>query len=322
MHSSPDIAVMMMTYNNEADIRQSLETLAGQSYQNFHLVFVDDCSPDRSFAIAEEYRGKFPHVTMLRNGANKGVIRNLYDTLRFVEETVPQAEFFIWACADDWWEPTFLEKTRQRLLDNPKAAVCQTWFDTLHVATGTTTLHKLCPVRGSSYREAAQIFRKHYSDADPTYFNFTLHGLMRRRVLRDIYPDDPQKIAYSASTELSGLIAMILHGGIDIVPERLIHRREYGRFIDNNPQDTLGRYYRNIPLRMWAALSHLPRFVKIRRRQGGPFLVLLLVLHLLVFYGVAPAYVVFRDFIRTAVFKNALTRDVSIVLSIITGAMP
>lgn len=307
MTEQPDIAVMMMTYNSEPDIRQSLETLAAQTYRNFHLVYVDDCSTDKTFDIAQEYRGRFDHVTMLRNEQNKGVIDNLYNTLRLIEKTVPQAKFFIWACADDWWEPTFLEKTRGRLLENPRAAVCQTWFDTLYVRAGQTTLNKLCTVRGTGYREASQIFGLHYSDVAPTYFNFTLHGLMRMPVLRDIYPDDRQAIAYCAATEFSGLVAMLMHGEIDILPERLIHRRDHGPFADNNPQDPFSRYYGNILLRMRAALSHFPRFLKMRGERHSRLFAVLMWLHLFYFYGILSSYVLIKSFIKASLRMNAAT---------------
>lgn len=286
----PDIAVMMMTYNSADDIRKSIESLAAQTYKNFHLVFVDDCSTDETFQIAQEYKGRFRHVTMVRNEKNKGVILNLHDTLRRIEESVPQADFFIWACADDWWEPEFLEKMRGRLIENPGAAVCQSWFDTLHKRSGIITKHKLVSVVAENYSEAKRVFSVHHSDVDPTPYNFVLHGLMRMSVMRCVYPDSVKAIESSASTELSGIVAMLLRGAIEIHPESLVHRGENGAFADNNPQDPLSRYYHNVSLRSWAACNQLPHLVKIGRREGRSFLlVVLLWFQVLCFYGLIPA---------------------------------
>lgn len=285
----PDIAVMMMTYNSADDIRKSIESLAAQTYKNFHLVFVDDCSTDKTFQIAQEYKERFCYVTMVQNEKNKGVIVNLCDTLRLVEQTASKAEFFIWTCADDWWEPTFLEKVRTHLILNPDVAVCQSWFDTLHKRTGKVTNHKLVSVRAGKYKDAKRIFLMHHSDVDPTPYNFVLHGLMRMSVMRSVYPDSIKAIESSASTELSGVAAMLLQGGIDIYPECLLHRGEDGSFAENNPHDPFSKYYHNLALRFWAVCNQLPHLVKMGAGKSSFLFVMLLWWQVLRFYSLMPA---------------------------------
>lgn len=303
----PDIVVMMMTYNNESDVAQSLKSLAEQTYRNFHLVYVDDCSTDNTYHVAEAFRDRFDHVSMIRNSKNKGVIQNLYDTLRLIEDVAPQAEFFIWSCADDWMEPEFFEKTRQALLNNQDASVCQSWFDNVNIRDMHLSRHKLRSIRGGNYKESESIFRLYHSDVDPTYYNYVLHGLMRKSVLRHIYPDDMDQLHYNAGTELSGLVAMLLHGDILVLPEYLIHRRYYGRFSDNNPQDSLSQYYRNIGLRLCAVLTHLPIFLRVRPSNRSLLFVLFMWAHLFYFYGVLATYVRIREICRNAL-KRALTK--------------
>src|SRR5689334_15523239 len=147
----PDIAVMMLLYNAEEDIRRSLDALVAQTYKNFHLFIVDDCSPDNTYAIVQEYKNIFPHMNVRKNQPNKGVLQNLLDALRLVENEAPQADFFIWACSDDWFSPTYLEITRNTLLRNPDAVICQAWYKDHDRKTEYKETHKMSSIASNSY---------------------------------------------------------------------------------------------------------------------------------------------------------------------------
>ena len=59
MASNPAISVIIPLYNAEKFIGQCLDSLLAQTFQNFELIIVDDCSTDSSCAIVESYREKF-----------------------------------------------------------------------------------------------------------------------------------------------------------------------------------------------------------------------------------------------------------------------
>lgn len=285
-----DIAIMMMTYNSAADVTDALKAITAQTYQDFHLVYVDDCSPDGTYDRAQDFTAMFPSASFSKNAANKGVLTNLRDTLRKVEAEARHAKFFVWACADDVWEPDFLVKTRKHLLEHPDAMICQTWFDTYHQGSGKKSAQKLSSIKGNHYTDAARIFQTIKTEEGTATYNFALHGLMRMPMMRVLYPDNAQKIANSTSTELSGLACVLSHGSIDILQETLIHRTENGRFADKNPQDPFSRYYENIPLRARSVFQQFPHMLASKGKNMSTAGIFLMWWRVLLFYVVAPTY--------------------------------
>ena len=55
----PAVSVIIPLYNTEKYIGACLESILNQTFQNFEVIIVDDCSTDNSVAIVESYREKF-----------------------------------------------------------------------------------------------------------------------------------------------------------------------------------------------------------------------------------------------------------------------
>jgi glycosyltransferase involved in cell wall biosynthesis len=73
--SSPDLSVVIPSYNEELRLPTTLDRIAGylQSYRGTaEVLVVDDGSKDRTAAVAESYRGKIPSLRVVSNGVNRG----------------------------------------------------------------------------------------------------------------------------------------------------------------------------------------------------------------------------------------------------------
>jgi glycosyltransferase involved in cell wall biosynthesis len=76
------ISVVLTSYNHEKFIRQSIESVLNQTYQDFEFIIVDDCSTDTSWDIISEYKRKYPAIITMRSECNTGgeihkdIIRN------------------------------------------------------------------------------------------------------------------------------------------------------------------------------------------------------------------------------------------------------
>ena len=46
--STPIVTVLMSVYNGEDYLRESVDSILGQSYKEFEFLIVDDCSTDRT----------------------------------------------------------------------------------------------------------------------------------------------------------------------------------------------------------------------------------------------------------------------------------
>lgn len=68
------VSVIMGIYNCETTLQTSINSLLEQSFQDFEVVICDDGSDDKSYAIAERYRDKYPDkFTLLKNEKNMGL---------------------------------------------------------------------------------------------------------------------------------------------------------------------------------------------------------------------------------------------------------
>lgn len=95
----PAISVIIPMYNAEKYISGCLFSLLAQSFKNFEIIVVDDCSTDKSFQVVEEYAPKFKgRLRLLKTKKNSDgggyVPRNM--GLRFA-----QGKYIFFADADD-----------------------------------------------------------------------------------------------------------------------------------------------------------------------------------------------------------------------------
>lgn len=130
----PSVSVFMMTYNHEAYVRQSIESILNQKVDfDYDIVIGEDCSKDgtRSIikSIAEEYPGKFK---LLLHERNLGAHANQLTVFKACTGT------FIAMCeGDDFWsDPLKLQKQVDHLLNNPDSGMVCSNYKRLYQQTG------------------------------------------------------------------------------------------------------------------------------------------------------------------------------------------
>ena len=52
----PEISIVLPTYNGEKYLKQSIESILGQTYTDWELIVVNDCSTDSTQEIIDFYR--------------------------------------------------------------------------------------------------------------------------------------------------------------------------------------------------------------------------------------------------------------------------
>jgi dolichyl-phosphate beta-glucosyltransferase len=73
--SPPNLSIIIPAYNEEARLPATLDRIANYirvQMPNSEVIVVDDGSTDRTVAVAESCRGKFPELRVLSNGVNRG----------------------------------------------------------------------------------------------------------------------------------------------------------------------------------------------------------------------------------------------------------
>ena len=109
---APKVSVCMIAYNHAAYIRQAIESILSQDVDfPIELVIGDDCSPDGTAAICEEFARRDPRVRLLSREQNLGVMPNFTRTL-----LACTGEYVAVCEGDDYWtDPQKLRKQVQFL---------------------------------------------------------------------------------------------------------------------------------------------------------------------------------------------------------------
>lgn len=78
------IVVVTASYNNEKYYKQNIDSVLGQKYENFHLIYIDDCSSDDTYNLVKAYIelvGASERVTLIKNDKRIGAMANQYDAI-------------------------------------------------------------------------------------------------------------------------------------------------------------------------------------------------------------------------------------------------
>ena len=73
----PLISVVMSAFNNEKSIKESVESILGQSFSDFEFIVIDDHSSDSTPDRLEEFLAKDERFALVRNNVNLGLTKSL-----------------------------------------------------------------------------------------------------------------------------------------------------------------------------------------------------------------------------------------------------
>jgi hypothetical protein len=71
--AQPQISVILPVYNSEKYLVEAVESILGQTFTDFELIAIDDCSTDNSPTILESFRQKDKRLIVERHAENQGV---------------------------------------------------------------------------------------------------------------------------------------------------------------------------------------------------------------------------------------------------------
>lgn len=117
------VSVVMPVYNASKYLDETIQSVLNQTYENFELIMIDDCSKDNSLEIARRYEAQDPRVRVIAGETNQGVarVRN-----RGILEA--KGEYIALLDSDDVWVDTKIER-QVRLLESEGAEIAYCSYD-------------------------------------------------------------------------------------------------------------------------------------------------------------------------------------------------
>ncbi len=81
----PKVTVLMSAYNSEKYISTAIKSILKQTYKNFELIIIDDCSSDSTWSIIQTYAKGDSRIVALRNKKNIGGCQTLNKGLQIAK---------------------------------------------------------------------------------------------------------------------------------------------------------------------------------------------------------------------------------------------
>ncbi len=117
---SPKISVVMSVHNGMPYIKDSVESILGQSYKNFELIIVDDFSTDHSCEYLTSLRDK--RIKLIKNNKNLGLSASLNKAIK-----ISRGSYIARMDADDISDPQRLSEQISFMTRHTSINLCGTW---------------------------------------------------------------------------------------------------------------------------------------------------------------------------------------------------
>jgi len=248
---TPTVSVIIPNYNHAPYLKERIDSVLNQTYQDFEVIILDDCSPDNSVEVIEQYRSN-PHVAhIIVNEQNTG------NTFIQWERGISLAKGkYIWiAESDDVAEPQLLEALVGQLEQHPDASVAfchsqmidsdskpldMTWHP--HGSSGRTEIYD-----GLWYNKKRMLVKNHIYNASMVVFKKSVFSAI---------PSDYKKYRYCGDWLFWTYVCM--HGQVIEVCRQLNRYRQHQVKVTNLSKKN-GGMWRNLGgiMRTYIVLFHL-----------------------------------------------------------------
>ncbi|MBS7577280.1 MULTISPECIES: glycosyltransferase family 2 protein [unclassified Enterococcus] len=102
----PLVSVIITNYNKKLYIKEAVESVFKQDYENFELIIADDCSTDGSIEILKQLEEKYPKIKLILNSENLGIAKNWINVCKLAK-----GKYIARLDGDDYWlDPAKLSK--------------------------------------------------------------------------------------------------------------------------------------------------------------------------------------------------------------------
>lgn len=238
--STPLVSVIMPVYNAERYLSEAVESILSQTFPDFELIVIDDCSTDGSLAILKSFAERDARVRLLANAQNLGITPTLNRGIQ-----AARGEFIARMDADDISLPERLEKQAAFLQANP----------TIGLISGNA---EAIDVEGAATDEDFSLI------VEPGYIKWLLHftcpithpAVMGRKALfKQAGGYDPE-ILYAEDYDLWQRMNQFTQ--LSNLPDVLIKKRAHAQTIGVTRRETMIRSHRLVQQRALSRLQGRP----------------------------------------------------------------
>lgn len=96
----PKISIILPTYNGQQYIGEAIESIIEQTFQDWELIIVDDCSSDNTLDIIRKYEKQDLRIKVIHNDVNKKLPASLNIGFKYAK-----GMYLTWTSDDNMYLP-------------------------------------------------------------------------------------------------------------------------------------------------------------------------------------------------------------------------
>lgn len=208
--NQPLVSIVMPVYNAQKYLAQAIESVVKQTYRNYELIIVDDCSTDSSWNIIQKFQKRYSQKIKARrlkvnaNAAGNAAVNIVFPKLK--------GKYIARMDADDISEPTRIEKQVAFLEKNPDVILVGTQSHIID-ENGDKIGNKIFPVTPD------KIYREY----------FTFHPILHPSVMirKSLVPQKEYlyENLYGINDDYYTFFRLLQYGKFYNIDEQLVHYR-------------------------------------------------------------------------------------------------
>ncbi len=146
LSSRPLVSVVLPTYNGARYLAESVQSVIAQTFQDWELIIVDDCSTDETPQIIEHFVQQDPRIRSIRHETNRKLPAAL--NTGFADA---RGEFFTWTSDDNLFARSALSEMYDLLVDQPATDVVYCDLTIIDSEGNVTGTRPLCSIERIVY---------------------------------------------------------------------------------------------------------------------------------------------------------------------------
>ena len=168
----PKVSIILPTYNGQAYIEEAITSILNQTFEDFELIVVDDCSTDHTPGLLESFRLQDARIKIITNKHNLKLPASLN-----VGHRMAQGEYLTWTSDDNTLHNNFLERL-VKVLETSSEDVVYSDFNVIGSLgeliriqkTEDISLLPFANIIGASFLYSKKVY-------EATKYNEELHGI-------------------------------------------------------------------------------------------------------------------------------------------------
>ena len=177
---APLFSIVMPTYGVERYIADAVADILVQTFRDFELIVVDDCTPDRSIEVVEAVAGDDERVRIVHHPVNRGL-----SAARNTGIEAAQGTWVLFPDPDDRYEANLLERILDAAEEQDVDLVAFGHVQEYYDGDGSFLYDNVPALVQSSYRQGPELGRAAVALEQQTHLGYAWNKAYRLEIIRE-----------------------------------------------------------------------------------------------------------------------------------------